>query len=182
MDLKKIKRGPAIMLPKDIGEILANSNIDKNSKVLDAGSGCGILTSYLAKFVKTVYSYEIKKEFLEIAKYNVNLFGLKNVVFKNKDVYKGISEKNLDLITLDLKEPWKVLKHAKKALKKNGQIAAFVPNITQVAELNKKLDKSFKLESVKEVIEREWIVEEKILRPKNMIIGHSGFLVFIKKI
>jgi len=170
------------MIAKDIGIILANTDIDKNSKVLDAGSGCGILTANLAKFVNKIYSYDIKKEFLEIAKYNCKLFGLNNIVFRNKDIYKGISEKNLDLITLDLKEPWKVLKHAKKALKKNGQLVAYVPNVTQIIELNKKLDKNFKLEFVKEVIERNWIIEEKRLRPENMIIGHTGFLVFIRKV
>ncbi len=170
------------MIAKDIGIILSNTDIDKNSKVLDAGSGCGILTANLAKFVKRVYSYDIRKDFLEIAKHNIKLFGLKNVTFRNKDVYKGISEKNLDLITLDLKEPWRVLKHAKKALKKNGQLVAYVPNVTQIIELNKKLDKNFKLEFVKEVIERNWIIEEKRLRPENIIIGHTGFLVFIRKV
>jgi len=182
MNIRKIKRGPAIMIAKDIGEILANTDINKDSKVLDAGSGCGVLTANLARFVNKVYSYDIRKDFLEIAKHNVKLFGLENVTFRNKDIYNGISEKNLDLITLDLKEPWKVLKHAKKALKKNGQLVAYLPNITQVIELNKKLDKNFRLESVKEVIERNWIVEEKRLRPENMIIGHTGFLVFIRKI
>ena len=182
MDLKKIKRGPAIIIAKDIGIILSNSDIDKNSIVLDAGSGCGILSINLAKFVKKVYSYEINKNFLNIAKYNAKLFNVNNIIFKNKDIYKGISEKNLDLITLDLQEPWKVLKHAKKALKKNKQLVAYLPNITQVIELNKRLDKNFKLEFVKEVIERNWIIDERRARPENIIMGHTGFLIFIRKV
>ena len=65
-NLRKIKRGPAIMLQKDIGVILGNISIDKKSKVLDAGSGCGVLSMNLARFVKRVYSYDNRKEFLEI--------------------------------------------------------------------------------------------------------------------
>ena len=68
--LKKIKRGPAILLQKDIGVVLGNASIDKESRVLDAGSGCGVLTCNLARFVKRVYSYDNRKEFLDIAKEN----------------------------------------------------------------------------------------------------------------
>ena len=37
--IEKIRRGPAIIQKKDIGIILAYTSIDKNSLVLDAGSG-----------------------------------------------------------------------------------------------------------------------------------------------
>ncbi len=80
-NLRKIKRGPAIMLQKDIGIILGNTSIDKDSKVLDAGSGCGILSCNLARFVKKVYSYDNRKEFLDIAKENAEKFEIKNITF-----------------------------------------------------------------------------------------------------
>jgi len=102
--IKSLKRGPAIMKEKDIGAILANVDIDKNSVVLDAGSGTGLMTIYLAKFVKKVYSYDSNKEFLTIAKENSKYLNLKNIVFKNKDITKGIEEKNLDFINLDMKK------------------------------------------------------------------------------
>ena len=76
--LRRIKRGPAIILQKDIGIILANTSITKNSKVLDAGSGSGVLTANLARFVKKVYSYDNRTDFLDIAKENAKRFGLKN--------------------------------------------------------------------------------------------------------
>ncbi len=52
---KSLKRGPAIMLEKDIGIILANTDINKSSIVLDADSGSGVTSIFLAKFVKKVY-------------------------------------------------------------------------------------------------------------------------------
>jgi len=81
--LRRIKRGPAIILQKDIGIILANTSITKNSKVLDAGSGSGVLTVNLARFVKKVYSYEINQEFFKLAQENFNNLGIKNIELKN---------------------------------------------------------------------------------------------------
>ena len=180
--LKKIKRGPAIMLQKDIGAILGNTSINKDSKVLDAGSGCGILTGNLARFVKKVYSYDNRKEFLEIAKENCKNFGLKNITFKNKDVYEEIKEKNLDLITLDLKEPWKAFDNAYKALKNRGELTCFSPNITQVMKIVEESKNKFKVIKILENIERQWIVEELRVRPENMIIGHTAFIAILRKI
>jgi len=180
-NLRKIRRGPAIILQKDIGIILANTSIDKNSIVLDAGSGCGVLSMNLARFVKKVYSYDVRKDFLEIARDNAEKLGMKNIAFRNLDVFEDIKEKNLDLITLDLKDPWMALENCKKSLKKNGELVVYLPNMTQVHEFVNKLDSDFKLEKVIEDIQREWIVDERRARPENIGILHTGFLVFVKK-
>ena len=87
---KKFKRGPAVIIPKDIAIIIANTNLDKSSIVLDAGSGSGFLTCFLARFVKKVYSYDNRKEFLEISKSNAASLGLKNITFKLGDVHETI--------------------------------------------------------------------------------------------
>ncbi|MAG48080.1 hypothetical protein CL617_05740 [archaeon] len=178
----KISRGPAVMVKKDIGAILSNVDIDKNSITVDAGLGCGVLSSFLSKFVKKVISYEINEDFLKIAEKNIKEFNIKNIQIKNNDIYKGISEKNLDLITLDLKEPWNVLKHACKSLKNGKYLVVYSPNITQVIKLVKEAKDLFYVEKVLENIEREWIIDDLRARPKNMILGHTGFLVFLRKI
>ena len=179
--LKKIRRGPAILLQKDIGVILANTSIDKESKVLDAGSGCGVLTANLARFVKKVYSYDNRKEFLKIAKENIEKFGLDNVTFKNKDVYEEIKEKNLDLVTLDLKDSWKAFDNVFNALKEKGELVCFCPQITQVMEVVKKA-KNFEVVKILENIERKWVVEDVKVRPEHKILGHTVFVVVLRKI
>ena len=178
--IKSLKRGPAIMKEKDIGAILANVDIDRNSVVLDAGSGTGLMTIYLAKFVKKVYSYDSNKEFLTITKENSKYLNLKNIVFKNKDITKEIEEKNLDFINLDMKDPQKALKNAKKALKEQGYLSAYLPNITQVIEFCNSLN-GFRLIKVFEIIERPWIINNQIARPENMILGHTAFIVILQK-
>ncbi len=178
---KKFKRGPAIILPKDIAVIIANTNLDKSSNVLDAGSGSGFLTCFLARFVKKVYSYDNRKEFLEIAKENAKLLNLKNIIFKHQDIFQEIKEKDLDLIILDLKDAHLALSNSYQALKQSGFLAAYLPNISQVQEFVNEARKQFKIFKVLETIERPWIVEEKRLRPENVILGHTGFIVILKK-
>ena len=41
-----MKRGPQIIYPKDIGSILIAGNINKNSNILEIGTGSGALTLY----------------------------------------------------------------------------------------------------------------------------------------
>jgi len=179
--LKKIRRGPAIMIQKDIGAILANTGISKESLVLDAGTGCGVTASFLARFVKKVITYERNESFFNIAKHNFEFLNITNVKQKKADVYEGISEKNLDLIVLDLPEPWRALKHAHKALKSGCFLVAYLPTIIQVNGLISKSDDFFHEKTI-EVLERDWHVDGKKVRPKNQMLGHTGFLVFLRKI
>ena len=45
---KRIKRGPQIITRKDIAAIIAETGINKDSKVVDAGAGSGALACFLA--------------------------------------------------------------------------------------------------------------------------------------
>jgi tRNA (adenine57-N1/adenine58-N1)-methyltransferase len=180
-NIHQIKRGPATAHQKDIGNIITTTGIGAKSKVVDAGSGCGNLSSFLARIGCNVTTYEIKPDFYKIAKENIENLKLK-IKIKNKDIYQGIDEKNLDLITLDLTEPWKVLPHAEKTLKSGAFLAAYLPTITQVIELVKNLNNNFYLWKVSETLEREWHVENLKVRPKNQMLGHTAFLVFIRKV
>ena len=179
--IKRIKRGPQIMITKDIGYILTNTGISKDSVVLEAGSGSGHLTSFLSIFCKKVISYERNKEFFNLVKQNIDYLGLKNVELKNKDIYKKIDEKDVDLIVLDLPEPWQVLKNSYKALKKGSFLVCYLPTINQVIELLKK-NKNFSHVKTVEIIEREWQTDEGKVRPVSSIISHTGFMVFLRKI
>ncbi len=179
---EKLKRGPQVILQKDIGLIIAKTGINKNSQVVDAGGGSGSLCSYLANLCKQVTTYEIQKELINILNHNKNLIGLPNLTIKNKDIYTGIQEKNLDLITLDLAQPWKVLPHAQKALKPGGFLVVYLPNLTQVKTFLDALKATpFKLLEIEELLERKWKIEGKIMRPEHQMLGHTAFLIFCRK-
>ncbi|MBW2963368.1 methyltransferase domain-containing protein [Candidatus Woesearchaeota archaeon] len=181
---KKIKRGPQIILPKDIGTIITETGINKDSIVLDAGGGSGSLSCFLANIVKKVYCYEIRKDFIKIIKENINLLNLKNITIKNKDVSKNITEKNLNLITLDLPEPWHVIPQAEKSLKPGAFLIAYLPTITQVTQFVEQIKSSKKLFYLKtlENIQRNWVINQKIVRPESQMIGHTGFIIIARKV
>ncbi len=180
----RIKRAPQIIPRKDIAAIIAETGIGKGSVVVDAGTGSGALALFLANIAKKVVTYEIREDFAKVAEENIKLLQLKNVVLKNKDVYSGIDETGVDVVCLDLPEPWKAVEPATKALKVGGFIVSYSPSIPQSADFVAAAAKDKSLLHVKtiEIIEREWEFDQRIIRPKSQPIGHSGFLTFVRKI
>jgi len=179
---EKIKRGPQVIIQKDIGLIITKTGINKESRIVDAGGGSGSLCCYLAHLTKEVTTYEIQKDLIPILKHNQKLFGLQNLNIKNKSIYDGITEKNLDLITLDLAQPWQVVESAQKALKLGGFLVVYLPNIMQMKMFADSIhNTSFQLIEVEELIERKWKVEDKVVRPEYEMLGHTGFLCFCRR-
>ena len=181
---KKIKRSAQIIPLKDFGLIVAETGINRSSKVIDAGSGSGALCCFLASIVKEVTTYEIREDFIEIVKKNIEFLGLKNIKIKKKDVYEGIDEKNVDLVVLDLPAPWKVINATKKALKVGGFLISYSPTIPQTADFVNEIirDKDFVFIKTSETIERQWEIEGRKIRPRSQPIGHSGFISFARRI
>jgi len=180
-ELDHIKRGPAVMHPKDIGVIISNTGIGVGSNVVDAGSGCGKMAICLARVGCNVTTYERNEEFYSISKKNIEEMNM-SIVIKNKDIYEGIDESDLDMINLDLLEPWNALSHVSKSLKSGGFLVCYLPNITQVMKLISELKNDFYLWKVSEILEREWNVNDLKARPNNQMLAHTAFLVFIRKI
>jgi len=174
-NLEKIKTGPAHTSLKDIGAILTYTGISKNSIVAEAGTGSGYLTSIIARFVKRVESYEKNEDFFNLSRKNLEMLKIDNVDIHNKDIsdLKG----KFDLIILDLPDPWNY--KLENNLKEGGYLVAYLPNITQVKSLVN--ESKLHHEKTIEILEREWYVDER-LRPKNFKLGHSAFLVFLRKI
>ncbi len=183
-DFRKLRRAPQTIIPKDFGAIIAETGLGKNDIVVDAGTGAGALACALANVCKKVVTYEIRDDHVEVAKENIKSLGINNITVKNKDVTKGITEKNVDLITLDLPEPWQAIKAVQKALKIGGWLVAYTPTITQASQFVEEIRKneSFLFDSTIEIIKRKWIIEGKRVRPQSAEIGHTAFLAFIRRL
>lgn len=183
-DLKHIKRLPQTMPLKDMGLIVATTGINKDSIVVDAGTGSGAVACYLAHLCKKVISYDINDKHLAVAKENADFLGLKNLTIKKGSIYDKIPEKNADIVVLDVPEPWNAVNTAATALKVGGFVVAYTISTTQLQEFVNTLlkDKHFLLVKSCELLERLWKVEGRIVRPKIMPLGHSGFLTFARKI
>ncbi len=181
---KKYKRLPQVVLPKDVATILAYTGVRRDARVVDAGTGSGYMATFLAYYLNKgkVYTYEIRKDFYEVAKKNFELLALDNVEIKNKDVTEGIDEENVDLVTLDLKDVERVLPNAYESLKPGGWLVVYSPYVEQMLNVAKALKKlNFTKPFSLEVVVREWR-HEKHSRPVTTGLMHTGFLTFARKL
>ncbi len=178
----RLKRGPQVVLPKDIGIIIAYSGVDKNCVCVDAGTGSGWLALALAKICKHVYSYDTREEFSGIAEKNRRMLNLDNITFKTGDVCKGISERNVDLVTLDMPSSEKAVRAAAKALREGGTIVGYLPHTEQVRKFADKLGKAgFSGIYTIECIVRDILVRESGTRPSTKGVWHTAYLTFGRK-
>ncbi len=180
--IEKMKRGPQIIHPKDVGTIVTYLGIKSGDRVADIGAGSGGMTFYLSRIVGKegkVYAYEKDERFVKILKENKKLLNAKNVVIRREDG-KNIREKDLDGAVIDVEEPKGVLGPVKEALKPGASLAIYLPNITQVKELLEGLEGWIKV-SVSEVLKRDWVVRGKVLRPEHRLLGHTGFITILRK-
>ncbi len=183
---EKMKRQAQIITKKDIGTIISQTGIGKDSIVLDAGSGSGALCCFLANICKKVISYEIREDHQKTAKHNKELMALTNVTFKLGDVREKITEKDVDVIILDMPDPWNALENVAKSLKKGGFLVIYSPTIPQVMDSVNKIRQNHKADLIFlntfETIQRPWQVEDRKVRPQSSYINHTAFLTFIRRI
>ncbi len=180
--LSKFTRGAQVILPKDIGIILAYTGISNSGLVVDAGAGSAYLSIFIGNYLTggKIVTYEKDKRFVKIAKGNIEMSGLKNVKLKQKDISKGINEKNVDLVTLDLQHPDKVVKHAYKSLNTGGWLVVYSPTVDEMMKACREIKKYFSGIKIVENIVREWQAE-KTIRPKTMGLMHTGWLILSRK-
>ncbi|MEM1540245.1 MAG: tRNA (adenine-N1)-methyltransferase [Candidatus Bathyarchaeia archaeon] len=183
--MKSVRR-TQIMYPKDIALIIVFSGIGPGSRVVEAGTGTGALTTALAHFVRPngrVYSYEIRSEFLETAEKNIKRAGLADFVeLKNKDITAGIDETDVDAVVLDMATPWLVIPHAYKALKPCGTLISFSPTIDQTVKTVEALKENgfIDIETL-ECLVRGIQTERGKTRPQTLMTAHTGYITLARK-
>ena len=182
----KVQRKTQISYPKDIALILIFSGVGPGSRVVEAGTGTGALTSALAFYVKPtgrVYSYEIRREFMEMALKNLKRVGVSDYVeLKNKDITEGIDETEVDAVILDMATPWLVVPHAYSALKGSGVLVSFSPTIDQLVKTVEALEeKGFVDIETVESLMRGMQIERGKTRPQTLMTGHTGYITFARK-
>ena len=183
--LKKCKRMPQIVTTKDASQIISQIGIQPDWKCLDAGAGSGFLSLFIGSFLKSgkIISYEREKEFYKKVKENIKFCELEKIVkVKNKDILKGFSEKNLNLITLDMKYSEKIVKKCYDALKIGAWLVVYSPYIEQQYQVREKMKKLFYPIKTFENIQREWTTDFGFSHPKYRGLMHTGFLTFGRKV
>ncbi|MER3479846.1 MAG: SAM-dependent methyltransferase [Meiothermus sp.] len=177
--------------PKDAAMMVLLLDLAPGMRVLEAGSGSGGLTMYLARAVGPggqVWSYERKARHQERAKRNLAAFeDWGNVVWVQGDLsaVDNLVDNSLDGIALDLMEPWTVLENVVKALKPDRSVVTYLPNLTQVVTLLEEVKRAgwpLQHERTLEVMGRSWDLRPPIAHPDFQQVGHTAFLTQLRRI
>lgn len=183
----KTDRRTQVLYPKDIGYTLFQLGLGSGSRVVEAGTGSGALTMALANAVRpegVVFTYEILERHQRTARDNIERSGLMPYVeMKLGDITKGILEKDLDAVVLDMATPWLAIRPAWESLSGSGVFYSFSPTIEQVMKTVEELRQHpfIEVETV-ELILRNITVAPDRTRPETVMIGHSGYLTTARKV
>jgi tRNA (adenine57-N1/adenine58-N1)-methyltransferase len=185
--LRSLPRNTQILYPKEIGFILVNMGIGPGSRVLEAGTGSGSLTSALAYSVGTtghVTTYESRQEMQNVARKNLDRLGLTDrVTFKLGNIENGFEETGVDALFLDVPNPYDYISQVRAALKLGGFFGSILPTTNQVSNLIRELRRNtFAFIEVLEIIMRFYKPEPDRLRPTDRMIAHTGFLIFARPV
>lgn len=180
-------RNTQILYPKDIGFILVSLAVGAGTRVLEAGSGSGALTTAFAYAVGPtgrVVSYEVRPEFHNLARKNLERAGMsERVDFKLGDIANGFAETDMDSLFLDVPNPWDYMTQARAALKPGGFFGAILPTANQVSLLLTALRRAkFAFVEVCEILLRYYKPEPERFRPTDRMVAHTGFLIFARRI
>lgn len=184
----EMPRGAQIIYPKDLGQILIQADIRPGDRVLESGLGSGSLSCALLRAGAEITGYELREDFAARAVENVTGFlgpeALTRYHVEIRDAYDSVDapqgmgdEQFYDRIVLDLPEPWQVVRHATKRLRRGGIFLAYLPTIIQTHQLRSALlDAEFELASTLEVLQRGWNIKGLSVRPDHRMVAHTGFL------
>ena len=179
----QMPRGPQIIYPKDLGNIINLADIFPGATVIEGGLGSGSLTSALLRAVGAggrVVTYEIDEAVTPRALLNIEktIPDPSNLTVKVADIYQGIEERDVDRVVLDVPEPWQAVATTGDALAMGGILLSFLPTILQVHQLVMELDRDLRFQRVEtvETLLRPWHVTQRSVRPAHRMVAHSGFL------
>ena len=182
-------RGATIVYPKDAALIVGFADIFPGARVLEAGVGSGALTLSLLRAVGptgSVHSVERRDEFAANATTNIeNYFGGRpaNWSLAIGSVQEQEFDHEFDRVILDMLAPWECVEMAAKVLRPGGVFMAYVATTTQLSATAEALkeDGHFTEPESFESMVRGWHHEGLAVRPQQRMIGHTGFVIFSRR-
>ncbi|TXH45155.1 MAG: tRNA (adenine-N1)-methyltransferase [Actinobacteria bacterium] len=188
-------RGATVIYPKDAALIVGLADVYPGARVVEAGAGSGALTCSLLRAVGdtgAVHSFERREDFAAVAARNVEtFFGDEHPAWRltvgdlADQVEGGAVERGwADRMVLDMLAPWDCVGAAAHALAAGGVLCAYVATTTQLSRVVETLraDGRWTEPQSMELMVRNWHVEGLAVRPSHRMVGHTGFLVFTRRL
>ncbi len=177
------ERTGAPMMPRDVGLIIGHTGIAEGDRVLDAGTGTGVLAAAMARAGATVETYEINPEFADVARENMALAGITDrVTVHAGDVTDELADHSgFDVVTLDTADAPVVVTRAPDLLVPGGYLAVYSPFVEDTRE-TVEAAREVGLSDIRtfETIQRRMDFDDRGSRPSTAGVGHTGFLTFAR--
>lgn len=183
---RRIKRNTQIVYPKEAGFLVMHLNLGPGATVVECGTGSGSLTCVFAHFVGPtgrVCTYDRREDFSELARKNAERWGVADrITFKVRSLDEGFDERDADAVFLDLPNPWDYIAAAEEALAPGNRLAILVPTTNQIERtLDVLREHHFADPQVLELMLRYLKTDPRRIRPEDMMVGHTGYLIFASK-
>ena len=184
-----MKRGAAVVYPKDAAQIVSQADVFPGARVLEASAGSGALSCWLLRAVGehgSLTSFERRPDFAEIAQRNVEqFFGTMPPAWKLVvGDFADAGEADYDRVVLDMLAPWDCADPAAAALVPGGLACCYVATTTQLSRTVETFrgHGGFDEPVAWESMVRGWHVEGLAVRPEHRMVGHTGFLVTARRL
>lgn len=181
-----LDRTGAPMMPRDIGLIIGHTGAAAGDRVLDAGTGTGILSAYLGRLNANVTSYEQSAEFADVARENMEIAGVEEFVeVRTGDITDELDELTVgepfDLLTLDTEDAPEIVASAPELLVDGGFLAVYSPFVENSrATVAAAADAGLSEIETFETIQRRMQFDDRGTRPSTAGVGHTGYLTFAR--
>ena len=180
------ERTGAPMVPRDIGLVLGETGVSMGDRVLDAGTGTGVLAASMARAGASVTTYERDPDFAEVARENMDLAAVADSVEVRtgdvtEDLEEVLAEEPFDVLTLDTGDAPDVVARAPEILVDGGFLAVYSPFVEDSREVVETAREAGLTDvRTRETIQREFDFDERGSRPSTAPVGHTGYLTLAR--
>ena len=183
-----LERTGAPMMPRDVGLVLGHTGAAGGDRVLDAGTGTGVLAAYLGRTGCEVTTFERDPDFADVARENMRLAGVADAVdvrtgdVSTEETIDDLAEAPFDVLTLDTGDAPDVVAHAEDLLVRGGFLAVYSPFVEHTREVVAAA-REVGLENIEtlETIQRRMDFDDRGSRPSTAGVGHTGYLTFARR-
>jgi tRNA (adenine57-N1/adenine58-N1)-methyltransferase len=173
------ERTGAPMMPRDVGLVVGFTGAAAGDRVLDAGTGTGVLAAYLGRIGADVVTYERDAEFAAVARENMRLAGVETTVdVRTGDVTDDLDTlAGFDLLTLDTEDAPTVVRRAPDVLVNGGFVVVYSPFVEgSRAAVEAAAAADLTDVTTHETIQRSMQFDDRGSRPDTRGVGHTGYL------
>jgi tRNA (adenine57-N1/adenine58-N1)-methyltransferase len=184
------ERTGAPMMPRDVGLIVGHTGVAGGERVLDAGTGTGVLSAYLGRMGADVTTYERDPDFAEVARGNMELADVADRVdVRSGDLTEELSDDEaredlgrFDVLTLDTEDAPEVVARAPDLLVRGGFVAVYSPFVEHTRDVVEAAREAGLADvETLETIQRRMDFDDRGSRPSTAGVGHTGYLTFARR-